>query len=618
MNSVISNNLLYKPDFVLEYTEEELNELSNELSAEDEKLFEEILKLEEQYKGNSNFMQELLEATKKGAMQYLDAMTDTGETFNEAKRPNSVKKFDDEIIIKQTHSADPNEKREYRTMKEAGCDIFDKNVPGTTSGMSEKGARLFAIHKEAYSQRIKSVIGISNENNSVNYKSDSNANSESLSGLRGYAIGIKERHLCGVRICRVGSPVPMYSVDEIQEMYARQIDEKGVVDNPSNWLMQKNYEKFQDTLIKEYGFKSRSQADRWMKDNHLTIHEAPDGMYLIPTDVHDAVKHSGYRSKMTALLKGQITKEELNTYIVKEKVEFVKHEAQVRGVRAAKGIGLSAIKDVLKCTIVVICEETYSEFKIKSEDKFIDRMLRIFKKCWEKVKSKCKQIINNIWSNIKGSLFSELLTALNDFFFGTFKNIFKIIRQMFSSIKSAFKIILSRDKNVSWGERFFEASKILSAGIVGIIGFSLNELIEKGLISIGIPFASFIAECLSGLFAGIMSAIVIMLFDKLKKQFTTQSTAVQILQLESRSLCINCAQVQISSLKLDIKLQETYDFIGQIFMSIKDIYRDIQVHKTTSQEISDGLIDQISEQKQRIDRLRTLNGQYGVDDNFWQ
>lgn len=616
MNSVISNNLLYKPDFVLEYTEEELNELSNELSAEDEKLFEEILKLEEQYKGNSNFMQELLEATKKGAMQYLDAMTDTGETFNEAKRPNSVKKFDDESIIKQTHSADPNEKREYRTMKEAGCDIFDKNVPGTTSGMSEKGARLFAIHKEAYSQRTKSVIGISNENNSVNYKSDSNANSESLSGLRGYAIGIKERRLCGVRICRVGSPVPMYSVDEIQEMYARQIDEKGVVDNPSNWLMQKNYEKFQDTLIKEYGFKSRSQADRWMKDNHLTIHEAPDGMYLIPTDVHDAVKHSGYRSKMTALLKGQITKEELNTYIVKEKVEFVKHEAQVRGVRAAKGIGLSAIKDVLKCTIVVICEETYSEFKIKSEDKFIDRMLRIFKNCWEKVKSKCKQIINNIWSNIKGSLLSELLTALNDFFFGTFKNIFKIIRQMFSSIKSAFKIILNRDKNVSWGERFFEASKILSAGIVGIIGFSLNELIEKGLISIGIPFASFIAECLSGLFAGIMSAIVIMLFDKLKKQFTTQSTAVQILQLESRSLCINCAQVQISSLKLDIKLQETYDFVGQIFMSIKDKYEDIQGHIDDGLKLLDDFTQIRQEQQQGINELNELIVRYGNDDNF--
>ena len=616
MNSVIPNNLLCKPDFVLEYSEEELEQLSNELSAEDEKIFEEILKLEEENKGNSDFMKELLEAAKKGTMQYLDAMTDTGETFNKVKRPDDVKKFDNEKIIKHTHSADPNEKREYRTMQEAGCDIFDRNVPGTTSGMSEKGARLFAIHKEAYSQRTKSVTGISNENNSVNYKSDSNVNSESLSGLRGYAIGIKERRFCGVRICRVGSPVPMYSVDEIQEMYARQIDEKGVVDNPSNWIMQENYNKFKDALIEKYGFKSRDQADRWMKDNHLTIHEAPDGMYLIPTDVHDAVKHSGYRSKMTALLKGQITKEELNTYIVEEKVKFAKHEVQVRGVRAAKGIALSAIKDVLKCTIVVICEETYSEFKIKSEDKFIDRMLRIFKNCWEKVKSKCKQIINNIWSNIQGSLLSELLTALNDFFFGTFKNIFKIIRQMFGSIKSAFKIICSRDKKVSWGERFFEASKILSAGIVGIIGFSLNELIEKGLTSIGIPFASFIAECLSGLFAGIMSAIVMMLFDKLKKQFISQSTATRQLQLESRYLCIHSAQVDISSLIMDMKMLDTYNFIGQIFASMNDIYKHIESEKQNGEKLTRVLVGEAIAQKERNADLEALKRKYIEDTNF--
>ena len=185
---------------------------------------------------------------------------------------------------------------------------------------------------------------------------------------------------------------------------------------------------------------------------------------------------------------------------------------------------------------------------------------------------------------------------------------------MFGSIKSAFKIII--DKNVSWSEKFFEASKILSAGIVGLIGFSLNELIEKGLTSIGIPFASFIAECLSGLFAGIMSAIVIMLFDKLKKQFTTQSRAVQILQLESRSLCINCAQVHISSLKLDIKLQETYNFIGQIFMSIKDIYEDIQANTEHSSKLLNELTLQNSEQKQRADKLGDLIERFGNDDNF--
>ena len=52
--------------------------------------------------------------------------------------------------------------------------------------------------------------------------------------------------------------------------------------------------------------------------------------------------------------------------------------------------------------------------------------------------------------------------------------------------------------------KVFEVAKVMTAGLVGVIGFSLNELIEKGLMSLGIPFASFIAECLSGLFSGIM------------------------------------------------------------------------------------------------------------------
>lgn len=237
-------------------------------------------------------------------------------------------------------------------------------------------------------------------------------------------------------------------------------------------------------------------------------------------------------------------------------------------------------------------------------------MLRIFKRSWEHVKVKCAHILKNIWSNIKGSVLSELLTAINDFFFGTFKNVFRIVRQMWSSIKSAFKIIFSRDKNISWDERVFEASKILAAGIVGIIGFSLNELIEEGLTSIGIPFASFIAECLSGLFAGIMSAIVIMLFDKLKKHFTTRSVAVQKLQLESRSLCIHTAQLQISSLKLDMKVQETYNFIGQIFSFIGEIRNHIQREMEIGRERTAILFQETKVQDSRNKKLEDLKLKY--------
>lgn len=589
------------PDFELKYSEEDLENLSNELSEEEEKIFQEILELEKQNDGKSDLMKDLLEAAKKGTMQYLDAMTDTGETFDRVKDPNSVSNLNDEDIIKQHHSADPNEKRETRTMGEARYEVFDKNVPGSTTGMSEQGAKLFARQKEAYSQRTKSVTGISNENNSVNYKNDDSANFESLSGLRGY---------------RVGSVVPMYSVDEIQEMYARKKQEVGTLDNPSHWLMEENYKRFEDALMKEYGFESRSEALNWMRENHLTVHEDPDGMYLVPTDVHDAVKHSGYRSKMTALLKGEISKDDLNSYVTKEKIEYAKHEAKVRGTRAIKGVGISMMKDVLKCSVVVICEETYSEFKTESKDKFIDRMLRILKNSWEHVKAKCKHILSNIWSNIKGSLLSELLTALNDFFFGTFKNIFRVVRQMWGSIKNAFKIIFSKDKNISFGERIFEASKVLSAGVVGLIGFSLNELIEKGLTSVGVPFASFIAECLSGLFAGIMSAIVMMLFDKFKKDFMTKSLYVQKLQLESKSMCINSARMQISSLQLNMRTAETYNFVGHVFENIIFTRTHLMEQTVVGTDRNSNLGAESSKQDERHALLQDMKKKYGEDTNF--
>lgn len=599
----MNRNSQYLPDFEFKFSEEDLN-ISKQLSAEEEIIFEEILKLEKDADNKTDLMKDLLEAAKIGTMQYLDAMTDTGESFDRLKDPDSVRKHNEEKINRRAHSANPNESRESRTMQEAFYEPFDKNVSGSTSGMSAEGAKLFEHHKKAYSQRTKSVTGTSVGKTS-HYRSDESVNFESLSGLRGY---------------RVGSVVSMYSTEEIKTMYANETEKRGTIDNTSNWLIKKNFEKFDEALMKEYGFKSRSAAKRWREDNHLTIHESPDGMYLVPTDVHDAVSHAGYRSKMTALLEGKITKDELNSYIIKEKIEYVKHEACTRGVRAIKGVGLTAIKDVLKCSIVVICENTYDEFKEKSEERFIDRMVRVLKKCWEHVKAKCAHIIKNILENIQGSLLSEILTAINDalidFLCKTFKNIFRIVRQMFGSIKRAFKIITSKDKSISFGERIFEASKVLSAGVVGLVGFSLNELIEKGLTSIGIPFASFIAECLSGLFAGIMSAIVMMLFDKLKKQFISQSTATRQLQLESRYLCIHSAQVDISSLRMDMKMLDTYNFIGQIFASMNDIYKHIESEKQNGEKLTRVLVGEAINQKERNADLEALKRKYIEDNDF--
>lgn len=597
-------NLEYLPDFELMYSQEDLKKISQELTEKDEQIFKEILELEKNNDGKSDLMKDLLEAAKKGTMQYLDAMTDTGDTFSHMKDQSGA--LDNEEIERSNKPAykDVADKQRSRTMGEARLSPFDPNATQTTSCMSEKGRKIFVRELEAYAERTKSVIKITTENNPI-HTSNEKENLESLSGLRSF---------------RIGRPFETYPTDEVKKKYDEKVARDGQFMNQTKlaaWVRTDvNFPKVYDELMDRYGFPSRYAAKQWLKENHLTIHETSDGMIIIPQDVHNRSPHSGYCSNITALLKGNISRKEFNEKVVKEKIDYVRHEATQRGIRVARGIGMSAIKDVLKCSIVVICKETYSEFSETRENKFVDRMMRIFKSSWEHVKNKCSKIIKDLWKNIKGSIVSEILTALNDFLFGTFKNIFKIVRQMWGSIKGAFSIIFSKDKNISAEERIFEASKILSAGVVSLIGFSLNELIEKGLSSIGIPYASFIAECLSGLFAGIMSAIVIMLFDKFKKNFMTSSSAVQKLQLESQSLCVHSAQLSVSSLQINYKMVETYNFIGNVFHEIGNMRSRISENMVQSREKEQSLREETALQDTRHSKLEDLKIKYKEDKDF--
>ena len=175
---------------------------------------------------------------------------------------------------------------------------------------------------------------------------------------------------------------------------------------------------------------------------------------------------------------------------------------------------------------------------------------------------------------------------------------------MLSSIKNAFKIITSKES--SWEDRVFEASKVLSAGIVRIIGFSLNELIEKGLMSIGIPFASFIAECLSGLFSGIMSALVLMLFDHTKSSIQTSDKQLQLALLKSRSITIDVARIEISTIKMEEKMFETFQFFGHTYNDIM-ISRDsiLETQKKITETNAESM-DYLKREKKHINNLKKI------------
>lgn len=576
---------------------EAIESIDKKLNDEEESMLKEIVELQERINNSSTFMKDLLNAVGKGTMQYIDAMTDTGDTFIDNK-DSFASRNNDLAVDKKNKPATPVDDWQTRTLGEANKEVFDKNTPHSTTGMSEEGRKKFERNRKAYSQRTKSLHRVTHEGVVVN-KDKQYENFESLAALRSY---------------RIGYVVPMPPVQEVKAGYESAVAE-GKAYSRAGYIRKVNFDTFDKALIKKYGFKSKKQAREWREANHLTIHEGPDGMFLVPTDVHDKVNHTGYCSKLSDVLQGKEgAEEELRNFKIKEKIATGVHEVGTRGVRVANGMRMAMVKDCLKFSIATMCTETYTEFKEEREDKLIDRFKRIINNFIEKCKVKFKNRLKNVLSSLKSSVFTEILVAINDYFTGIFKNIFKVIRQMWSSIKTAFKIIVSSDKNVTMGDRMFEAAKVLSAGVVAILGFSLNELIETGLSSIPFlqPFASFIAEILSGLLSGILSAIVLMLFDHIKGSLEVNDAKLRVALLNSKCVCVDCARMNISSLMLNRAMLDTYSFFDQTYGDISalrsaiiekqpQINKNIASAKSSIQGI-DGTIDDLINLKDRYSK----------------
>lgn len=572
--------------------DERLNDLDSKLSQEEETLLKEILEEEKKIGEPRDFMQDLLNAVKKGAEDYLDAMTDTVDTFDHMKDRSS--NIDDTEINTKTSAVKAEaETMQSRTMDEARINPFDKNAAMSTIGMSEKGIKTLERQVEAYKQRTKSVTRVSTKNDSI-HTSVEPENLESLSGLRSF---------------RLGKPIEPYSLDEIREKYDEKVASDGKFENHkklADWVRYGvNFKKVHSEMMKTYGFKSERAAADWLKNNNLTIHETSDGLIIVPEDVHARTTHKGYCSSVVEFLEGKKSKAEFYEREVKEKVDYMRHEVTERSVRLAKGMGFAIVKDAMKSTIAIVCRESYQEFSHACEEKFWLRMKRILENCWLKLKNKWEKIFSNIWQNLKGSILNEFLTMINDYLFGVFKNIFKVVRQMWGSIKNAFKVIVN--KTASWQERIFEASKILSAGVVAILGFSLNELIEKGLASLGIPFASFIAECLSGLFAGIMSAIVLMIFDSMKAQYIKSQTESNIALANAKLTNIGLMQIQLNSLKMDKEMIATFNFFNLTLHEMAICRANILQNLEKGLWLTSDLQAEWRAQNERTNRFKQLN-----------
>ncbi|WP_233712841.1 MULTISPECIES: hypothetical protein [unclassified Helicobacter] len=149
--------------------------------------------------------------------------------------------------------------------------------------------------------------------------------------------------------------------------------------------------------------------------------------------------------------------------------------------------------------------------------RFRERMSAIIKD----IKAKWKEIFTgSIEAGVMAFLSNIVVFAIN-IFATTLKKMTAIIRAGFVSLCQAIKTIINPPEGLSKDDAYYEALKIITAGLIGAIFLGFSEVV-KGFITTSlpllIPFADPLSVTLTALAGGLLTTIAIYFMDKLRSE----------------------------------------------------------------------------------------------------
>ncbi len=129
-----------------------------------------------------------------------------------------------------------------------------------------------------------------------------------------------------------------------------------------------------------------------------------------------------------------------------------------------------------------------------------------------RVKSKRKELFARFRDGALAGVLSSITTTLINIFFTTVKNTVKIIRQVYSNLVEAAKVLFLNPERLPLGERVKAAMKILAVGASVVAGVLVNEALSE--ITILPVLGDVVATFLSALVSGILSCTFLFFFDR--------------------------------------------------------------------------------------------------------
>ena len=235
-------------------------------------------------------------------------------------------------------------------------------------------------------------------------------------------------------------------------------------------------------------------------------------------------------------------------------------------------------------------EASGSDFKL---DEFLCSVGRGVQKGADNARIKYKDFLAKFGEGVTAGVFASLTTSLSNIFFTTARNIVKIIRETWSSVVQATKILLLNPDDLLVGERVRAATNILCVGASIVVGSTVSELLNTSAVATIPGVGDIVCTFCGTLVTGIMSCTLLYFLDR---STLVHTLVAKLNEVPSMSMETNyyrrCAELmdayatELMKIDLDKFVRETEQykrFADEIEQSSNESALNSVLHKAFSE-----------------------------------
>lgn len=241
-------------------------------------------------------------------------------------------------------------------------------------------------------------------------------------------------------------------------------------------------------------------------------------------------------------------------------------QAAKMGVKQVLGLFFAEVWFSIKEEFPVVVAKLKDDFSIKE---LLEGIANVVKRAVEKIKNKYKEIIAAFKDGIIAGAIASISSTVINIFSTTAKNAGRILRNTWSSIVEALKVLIINPDNLPLGEQLKATAKILGTGISIVCGSLIQEAISQLMPKIPI-LADVIPTFLGTLVTGLLSVSFLFFMDNSK----TVAKIVEWVNQYSDYAALNLQYYKEVNAKLNVYLSQL------LLIDVESINRESEeIHK---------------------------------------